>query len=91
MRYDQTNEKSFLGCFGDLITLDSQNCMPESVVTTVNTLKGVGKKQPNTFRKRVIEDGTYPVYSLTSQETFSATVQLSTQQVIFQIRTVRVN
>ena len=48
----------FLDEFKDLVTLDSRNCVDESVVTALRNLENIGKTQYKDFVKNVLEDRT---------------------------------
>ena len=46
----------FLDNFPELVTLDSRNCMDESVVKALYALKDIGMKQYQEFFKSVLKD-----------------------------------
>ena len=59
----QTMGNPFLDDFPELITLDSRDCMAESVSTSLYALEETGKKQYQTFVKAVLEDHTASFHS----------------------------
>ena len=48
--------------FPELITLDSRDCMNDSVSTSLYALEETGKKQYQTFVKTVLEDHTASIH-----------------------------
>ncbi len=52
----------FLDDFPELVTLDSRNCMDESVVNSLCSLEDTGEKQYQEFVKTVFEDFTRSIH-----------------------------
>ena len=52
----------FLNHFPDILTLDSRNCVDESVVAALHTLEETGKKQYQEFVKKILEDRTRSIH-----------------------------
>ena len=52
----------FLDHFPDLVTLDNQDCMDESVKEILYALEDVGQKQYQEYVKKVLEDRTHSVH-----------------------------
>ena len=49
--------------FPELVTLDSRNCMDESVVNSLHSLEDTGEKQYQEFVKTVFEDFTRSIHN----------------------------
>ncbi|KAI0241548.1 hypothetical protein LSAT2_023844 [Lamellibrachia satsuma] len=52
----------FLDHFPDLLTLDSRNCVDESVVAALHTLGETGRKQYQDFVMKILEDRTRSIH-----------------------------
>ena len=52
----------FLDSFPEIITLDSRNCMDQSVVNDLYSLEDIGLKQYQKFAKSVLEDHTHSIH-----------------------------
>ena len=52
----------FLDNFEELVTLDSRNCIDQSVITSLYSLESIGKKQYEEFVQNVLEDCTHSIH-----------------------------
>ena len=59
----KTMGNPYLDNFSELVTLDSRNCIDESVAVTLSTLETVGKQQYQAYKKAVIEERTQPIHA----------------------------
>ena len=60
----------FLDNFPELVTLDSRNCMDESVVKALYALEDIGVKQYQEFFKSVLKDCTRSIHEQNSLALF---------------------